>query len=130
MNTDQQNRLEIMKALEKDFPDRTLEDLIEVARYVEGNGTPTITLQTPEVGIWHIEDSDAKFLEEAAYISEPRTWKHLDHIPDDVRAVTDPDGDVIRRVALGDALVWQFEAERYQNTLVIDGFAPFTEVLS
>lgn len=57
MNTDQQNRLEIMKALEKGFPDRLLEDLIDVARYVEGNGTPAITLQTPEVGIWHSKDN-------------------------------------------------------------------------
>lgn len=122
MNADQQTRLEIMKALEKDFPDRLLEDLIEVARYVEAGG---IEQDRPES-----QDSAAKYPEEADDIPAPRTWTNLDHIPDGVGAVTDVDGYVICRVALGDRLVWKFEAERYEDMTVNDGFAPFAEVLS
>lgn len=116
MNTDQRTRLEIMKALEKDFPDRLLEDLIDVARYVEAGGIE--------------RDSAAKFAEEADDIPEWRTWAHLEHIPDGVGAVTDADGDVICRVALGDRLVWKFEDARYEVMTVTDDVGPFTEVLS
>lgn len=116
MNTDQQTRLEIMKALEKEFPDRLLEDLIEVARYVEAGGIE--------------RDSAAKFAEEAYDIPAPRAWAKLEHIPDDVRVATDADGDVICRVAVGDRLVWKFEVERYEAVIVNDYFGPFIEVLS
>lgn len=122
MNPDQQNRLEIVKALGKDFPDHLLEDLIDVARYVEGGG-----IDRAREGS---QDSTAKYPDEADDISEPRTWAHLEDIPAHVRAVTDSDGDVIRRVALGDRLVWKFEAERYEYIIIANNFAPFTEVLS
>ena len=116
MNTDQQNRFEIMKALEKDFPDRLLEDLIDVARYVEGGGIE--------------RDSTAKYPDEAEGIPEARTWTNLEDISAHVRAVTDSDGDVIRRVALGNRLVWKFEAARYKDIAISNEFAPFTEALS
>lgn len=116
MNTDQQNRLEIMKALEKDFPDRLLEDLIEVARYVEAGGIE--------------QDSAAKSAGEASDIPAPRAWRKLEHIPDDVQAATDADGDVIRRVAVGNHFEWKFEAGRYEAIIVDDQFGPFIEVLS
>lgn len=115
MNTDQQTRLEIMKALEKEFPDRLLEDLIDVARYVEGGGIE--------------QDSAAKSAEEASDIPTRRAWARLGHIPDDVRAATDADGDVIRRVAVGDRLVWKFEAEGFKDVAINDNFGPFIEVL-
>lgn len=123
MNADQQNRFDIMQALEKVFPDRLLEDLIEVARYVEAGG---ITRAREES-----QDSAAKSLEEADDISAPRTWTNLDDIPDNVWAATDRDGDVIRRVLFeeGDLSIWAFEAELYGNIVVTDDHAPFTEVL-
>lgn len=116
MNPDQKNRLEIMQALEKDFSGRVLEDLIEVARYVEAGGIE--------------QDSAGESAEEADDIPEWRTWAHLEHIPDGVGAVTDADGDVICRVALGDRLVWKFEDARYEVMTVTDDVGPFTEVLS
>lgn len=122
MNANQQTRLEIMRALEKDFPDRLLEDLIHVARYVEAGGIEQDRAES--------QDSAAKSVEEATDIPEARTWTKLERIPDDVRAVTDPDGDVIRRVALGNRLAWKFEATRYDGIAIDDTLAPFTEVLS
>lgn len=115
MNTDQQTRLEIMQALEKEFPDRLLEDLIEVARYVEAGSIE--------------QDSAAKSAGEADDIFARRTWMKLEHIPAHVFAITDADGDVIRRVALGDRLAWKFEAEGFKDVAINDNFAPFTEVL-
>lgn len=121
MNDDQQNRLEIMKALEKEFPDRVLEDLIEVARYVEAGGIERARQES--------QDSAAKFLEEVIDTPAPRTWWKLDDIPDYVGAVTDADGHVIRRAVWGDRLVWKLEdAARYKNVVVTDNLAPFTEV--
>lgn len=120
MNTDQQTRLEIMKALEKGFPDRLLEDLLEVALYVEAGGIERAREES--------QDSAAQFLEEVVDIPAPRTWWKLDRIPDDVRAVTDQDGDVIHRVAVGDRLVWTFQAERYEDITVNNDVGPFVEV--
>lgn len=116
MNTEQQNRFEIMKALERDFPDRLLEDLIEVARYVEGEGIE--------------QDSAAKSAGMSDASPAPRTWMKLEHIPAHVFAATDADGDVIRRVAVGNHLEWKFEAGRYEAIIVDDQFGPFIEVLS
>lgn len=116
MNTDQKTRLEIIKALEKDFPDRLLEDLIDVARYVEAGGIE--------------RDSAAKSVGEATDIPTRRAWAKLGHIPDDVRAATDADGDVIRRVAVGDRLVWKFELQEFEAVIINDQFGPFIEVLS
>lgn len=58
-----------------------------------------------------------------------RAWPKLERIPDDVWAVTDADGDVIRRVALDNRLVWKYEAERYEDIAISNVLAPFTEVL-
>lgn len=121
MNPDQQTRLEIMQVLEKDFPDRLLEDLTEVARYVEAGGIERVREES--------QDSAAKTSWEAAYLSEPRTWTNLERIPDDVRAVTDQDGDVIRRVVECGLCIWRFEAARYMGITVNNDFGPFTEVL-
>lgn len=132
MNIDQQTRLEIMQALEKDFPDRLLEDLIDVARYVEGGGVERV--REVEAGVFErareeSQESAAKYPDEADDISERHTWMNLDRIPDDVRAVTDADGYAIRRVDLGNRLVWKFEDARYEDMIVNDGFGPFAEVL-
>lgn len=119
MNPDQKNRLEIMQALEKDFSGRVLEDLIEVARYVEAGGIERAREES--------QDSAAKSVGGAAYISAPRTWTSLDDIPYDVWAATDPDGEVICRVVEGGRSVWRFEAARYKGITVNDTNAPFTE---
>lgn len=133
MNTDQKTRLEIMKALEKDFPDRLLEDLIDVARYVEGDASAADE-KAEEFHRKVEEDGDRMRLGldpiHFKIPDTPRKWTNLDAIPADVWAVTDGDGDVIRRVALGNRRIWKFEIERYENTTINDEFGPFTEVLS
>lgn len=121
MNADQQTRLEIMKALEKVFPDRLLEDLIDVARYVEAGGVERAREES--------QDGAAKYPEEAADISEPRTWTALEDVPDDVLAVTDADGSRAMRVVSGDCQVWAYTFGIYTGFKVDSSAGPFTEVL-
>lgn len=114
MNTDQQTRLEIIQALEKDFPDRLLEDLIDVARYVEGDGTPATTRAR-------------EFLN--AGISSPRKWTNLAAIPSNVKAITDSDGDRAEPQTLKGERKWVFTDEPLDGVDVSPNYGPFTEVL-
>lgn len=114
MNIDQQTRLEIMKALEKDFPDRLLEDLIDVARYVEGNGTPATTFAH-------------EFLK--ASTASPRKWTNLDAIPSNVKAITDRDGDRAEPQTVKGKRKWVFTDDPFDGVTVSPDDGPFTEAL-
>lgn len=115
MNTDQQTRLEIMKALEKDFPARLLEDLIDVARYVEGDGTPAITVARES---------------RKASMASPRKWTNLDAIPSTVKAITDRDGDRAEPQTFQGKRKWVFTEVPFDGVTVSPDDGPFTEVLS
>lgn len=114
MNTDQQTRLEIMRALEKDFPDRLLEDLIDVARYVEGDGTPASTFACES---------------RKASVSGPRTWTNLEAIPSNVKAITDRDGDRAEPQTIKGQRKWVFTEIPFDGVTVSPDDGPFTEVL-
>lgn len=114
MNADQQNRFEIMKALEKDFPDRLLEDLIDVARYVEGDGMPVNTVAR-------------EFLE--ASTASPRKWTNPYAIPSSVKAITDRDGDRAEPQMIKGKRKWFFTDAPLDGVEVTSNDGPFTEVL-
>lgn len=113
MNTNQQNRFEIMKALEKDFPDRLLEDLIDVARYVEGEGMPVST-------------AAREFLE--ASTASARKWTNPHAIPSSVKAITDRDGDRAEPQTLQGKRKWFFTGLPFGGVEVTSNDGPFTEV--
>lgn len=124
MNTDQQARLEIMRALEKDFPDRLLEDLIDVARYVEGDGAPvsTVAREFRKAGVsgprkWTNLDAT------------PRTWTNLEAIPSTVKAITDRDGDRAEPQTIKGKRKWVFTDEPLDGVEVSPDDGPFIEVL-
>lgn len=128
MNTEQKNRFEIMKALEKDFPDRLLEDLIDVALYVEVGGVERARLK----------ESAEKFFETLRHLNpptpaqdktSPRKWTNLDAIPSNVEAITDRDGDRAEpQVVLGKRK-WVFTHGPLAGFDVLPNGGPFTEVL-
>lgn len=115
MNADQKTRLEIMKALEKDFPDRPLEDLVYMARYVEHGG---------------VEPGPPKQTGHPSEQGAPRKWASLADIPDTVRLVEDHDGELIKRLVTWEQSPWVFVAHKYTDILPTDGDGPFIEVLS
>lgn len=127
MNTDQKTRLEIMKALEKDFPDRLLEDLIDVALYVEVGGVERARLK----------ESAEKFFETLRHLNpptpaqdktSPRKWTNLDAIPSNVKAITDSDGERAEpRTFLGKRK-WVFTEVPFDGVTVSPDDGPFTEV--
>ena len=132
MNIDQQNRFEIMKALEKAFPDRLLEDLIDVARYVEGGGVERV--REVEAGVFErareeSQDSAAKSLGEASGTPKPRKWTNLDAIPSSVKAITDRDGDRAEPQTLKGKRAWVFTDFPFDGLEVPPDCGPFTEVL-
>lgn len=57
MNPEHYDRLNILKEIEGTFPGLPTPQVLDLAQWVEGNGTPAIKLQTPEVGIWRSEDN-------------------------------------------------------------------------
>lgn len=111
MNIDQKARLEIMQALEKEFPDRLLEDLIEVARWVEGNGTPATTRARES---------------RKAGMSSPRKWTNLDAIPSSVKRIRDRDGDRAEPRTLKGKRVWFFADAPFDGVEVSPDDGPFT----
>lgn len=115
MNTNQQTRLEIMQALERDFPDRLLEDLLHVARYVEHGGA---------------EPEPPKPDEPTIVQGDPRKWTSLADIPDTVRLVKDHDGELIKRLVTWEQSPWVFVAHKYTDIRPTNGDGPFIEVLS
>lgn len=113
MNTDQQTRLEIMKALERDFPDRLLEDLLYMARYVEHGGA-----------------EQAEQTEPTSVQGAPRTWTSLADIPASVLWVKDRDGDQIKRASSAGRTLWAHMTPVYAHISPNDEDGPFSEVLS
>lgn len=106
MNTNQQNRLEIIRALKKEFPELLFEDLIHVARYIEYGRAE---LEPPKpVG--------------------PRKWAFLADIPETVELVEDRAGDVVRRIVNAGQTQWIYVSHRYLGFRLMDGAGPFTEV--
>lgn len=55
MNPEHYDRLNILKEIEGTFPGLPTEQVLDLARWVEGNGTPANTLQPEKVGIWRSE---------------------------------------------------------------------------
>lgn len=113
MNTDQQTRLEIMRALGEEFPNRPLEDLLHVARYVEHGGVKQAEQTGPPSG------SD-----------EPRTWVSLADIPETVGSVEDREGDQIKRIVTAEQTEWVHTSHRYLGLPPMDDDGPFIEVPS
>lgn len=113
MNTDQQNRLEILKEIEGTFPGLPTEQVLDLARWVEGDGTPV-----------------SKFAREfrKAGMSSPRKWTNLDAIPSSVKAITDKDGDRAEPQTFQGKRKWVFTDASFHGLSVSPSDGPFTEV--
>lgn len=130
MNTDQQTRLEIMRALEKDFPDRVLEDLIDVARYVEGDASAAV--EEAKEFQRGIDEARMYFGLDPVHLNipdTPRKWTNLDAIPSSVKAITDRDGDRAEPQMIKGQRKWVFTDLPFDAVEVIPDGGPFTEVL-
>lgn len=115
MNTEQQTRLEIMRALDKEFPELLFEDLIHVARYIEHGGVK----HEPPEQTGHPSEQGA-----------PRKWVSLADIPDNVRWVKDHEGDLIKRFAFAENVLWVYTSHDYADIQPTDDDGPFTGALS
>lgn len=131
MNTDQQTRFEIMQALEKDFPDRLLEELIDVALYVEVGGVERARLK----------ESAEKFFETLRHLNpptpaqdktSPRVWGCFDDVPYETPFGVDGINGCLRKK--GARIEVSYQKTKWQNCDLMhsdmQGYAPFTEVLS
>ena len=131
LSVGQPERLEILKGIEKTFPGLPTSEVLELARWVEGNGTPALRLPTPEVGKFDDLIFNDLIVHESrkAGVSSPRKWTNLDAIPSSVKAITDKDGDRAEpQVVLGKRK-WVFTEEPFGGVGVSPDDGPFTEVL-
>ena len=124
-------RLEILKEIEGTFPGLPTEQVLDLARWVEGNGTPANTLQPEEVGKFDDLIFNDLIAHESrkAGVSSPRTWTHLDAIPSTVKAITDRDGDRAEPRTLNGKRAWFFTAAPLHGVEVSPNHGQFTEVL-
>lgn len=114
MNTDHYDRLNILKEIEGTFPGLPTPQVLDLARWVEGNGTPASTAARES---------------RKAGMSSPRTWTNLDAIPSTVKAITDRDGDRAEPQTLKGKRKWVFTDEPIGELEAIPSDGPFTEVL-
>lgn len=114
MNTDQQTRLEILREVETIFPGLPTGQVLDLARWVEGNKDSPITV--------------AREFRKAG-VSKPRTWTNLDAIPSTVKAITDKDGDRAEPRTVKGKRSWVFTDPLLGGVEAIPSDGPFTEVL-
>ena len=113
MNPEHYDRLNILKEIEGTFPGLPTEQVLNLARWVEGDGTPA-----------------SKFAREfrKAGASGPRKWTNLDAIPSSVKAITDRDGDRAEPQTVKGQRAWVFTDEPFGGVGVSFQDGPFTEV--
>lgn len=114
MNPEHYDRLNILKEIEGAFPGLPTGQVLDLARWVEGNGTPANTV--------------ARELRKAG-VSSPRKWTNLDAIPSNVKAITDRDGDRAEPQTIKGQREWFFTDEPLDGVDVSFQDGPFTEVL-
>lgn len=114
LSVGQPERLEILKGIEKTFPGLPTSEVLELARWVEGDGTHA-----------------SRFARESrkAGMSSPRKWTNLDAIPSSVKAITDRDGDRAEPQTLKGQRKWVFADAQFHGVEVSFQDGPFTEVL-
>lgn len=114
MNPEHYDRLNILKEIEGTFPGLPTGQVLDLARWVEGNGTPEITV--------------AREFRKAG-MSSPRKWSNLDAIPSTVQAIVDRDGDRAEPQTLKGKRAWVFTDEPIDGLGVSPDDGPFMEVL-
>lgn len=116
--------------MEKDFPDRLLEDLIDVARYVEGDASAADE-KAKEFHRKIEEDGDRMRLGldpiHFKIPDAPRKWTNLDAIPSTVKAITDKDGDRAEPQTLQGKRKWVFTDAPFHGIEVSPDDGPFTD---
>lgn len=114
MNPEHYDRLNILKEIEGTFPGLPTEQVLDLARWVEGDGTPAVTV--------------ARDFRKAG-VSGPRKWTNLEAIPSTVKAITDKDGDRAEPQVVQGKRAWVFTDEPLAGLLVALDDGPFTEVI-
>lgn len=114
MNPEHYDRLNILMGIEGTFPGLPTEQVLDLARWVEGNVTPANT-------------AAREFLK--ASTATPRKWTNLDAIPSNVKAITDGEGDRAELQTLKGKRVWVFTDFPIDGLEVPPDCGPFTEVL-
>lgn len=107
-------RLEILREVETIFPGLPTPQVLDLARWVEGNVTPAHTA--------------AREFRKAG-VSGPRKWTNLDAIPSTVKAITDKVGDRAEPQTLQGQRAWVFTDEPFGGLGASPDDGPFTEVL-
>lgn len=113
MNPEHYDRLNILKEIEGTFPGLPTGQVLDLARWVEGNVTPANTAARES---------------RKAGAPSPRTWTNLDAIPSNVKAITDRDGDRAEPQTLKGKRAWVFAEVPFDGVTVSPDDAPFTEV--
>lgn len=132
MNPEQYDRLNILKEIEGTFPGLPTEQVLDLARWVEGNASAADE-EAKEFYRKVEEDGDRMRLGlDPVHIKipdAPRKWTNLDAIPSTVKAITDKAGDRAEPQTVLGKRKWVFTDAPFHGIEVSPDDGPFTEVL-
>lgn len=132
MNSEHYDRLNILKEIEGTFPGLPTEQVLDLARWVEGNASAADE-EAEEFYRKVEEDGNRMRLGlDPIHIKipdAPRKWTNLDAIPSTVKAITDRDGDRAEPQTVKGKRKWIFTDEPIDGLGASPDDGPFTEVL-
>ena len=125
-------RLEILREVETIFPGLPTPQVLDLARWVEGNASAA----DEEAKEFHRkveEDGDRMRLGldpiHFKIPDSPRKWTNLDAIPSNVKAITDRNGDRAEPQVVMGKRAWVFTDASLDGVEASLNHGPFTEVL-